>query len=247
MGQKKVLSADPESLRRRALVLVWAGLLWNPVEVLVALPVGVLTGSPVLIAFGIKSIIELFAGSVMVWRLGREKGAPEEAEAAEKKAETLIGISFFLLAGYIIVHSGTSLLGWLPEPEANPIGIAIALASAVVMTILYVGKMRIAVPLQSRALRGEAIESLMCDLQDLTIIVGVGANALFGWWWADPVAALALIPFLVKEGREAVFDREQGNHELGYALVCFCRKCLYGLRSCRAACCRPTPQPGVST
>lgn len=239
MRENEVSSLNPEALRRKALVLVWAGLLWNPVEVLVALPVGVLTGSPVLIAFGLKSIIELFAGSVMVWRLGRERSAPEEAGAAERRAERLIGITFFLLAVYLIAHSGASLSGWLPEPEASPIGIAIALASAVVMSILYVGKMRVAVPLQSRALRGEAIESLMCDLQDLTIIVGVGANAVFGWWWADPVAALALIPFLVKEGRQAFSEHEHGERNLGYALVCFCRRCFYGLRSCRAACCRP--------
>ena len=239
MRESEVSSPNPEALRRKALVLVWAGLLWNPVEVLVALPVGVLTGSPVLIAFGLKSIIELFAGSVMLWRLKKEWRTPEEAEAAERRAEKLIGLTFFLLAGYIVVHSSVSLLGLLAEPEYSPIGIAIALASAVVMSILYVGKMRVAVPLQSRALRGEAIESLMCDLQDLTIVVGVGANALFGWWWADPVAALALIPFLVKEGREAFSEHEHDEHNLGYVLVCFCRRCFYGLRSCRAACCRP--------
>ena len=239
MHENEVSRLSPAALRRKALVLVWVGLLWNPVEVLVALPVGVLTGSPVLIAFGIKSIIELFAGSVMVWRLGRERSALEESEAAERKAERLIGITFFLLAAYIIVHSGTTLSGWLPEPEASPIGIAIALVSAAVMSVLYVYKMRIAVPLQSRALRGEAIESLMCDLQDLTILVGVGANAVFGWWWADPVAALALIPFLVKEGRQAFSEHEHDERNLGYALVCFCRRCFYGLRSCRAACCRP--------
>jgi divalent metal cation (Fe/Co/Zn/Cd) transporter len=239
VSEKEVPSSDSRSLHRKALVLVWAGLLWNPVEALVALPVGALASSPVLIAFGIKSIIELFAGSVMVWRLRKEWGTPEEAEAAERKAERLIGITFFLLAAYITVHTVTSLSGMLPEPEASPVGIAIILASAVVMSILYVGKMRVAVPLQSRALRGEAIESLMCDLQDLAIIVGLGANALFGWWWADPVAALALIPFLTKEGREAFSEREHDEHHPGYAQVCFCSRCLFGFRSCRAVCCQP--------
>ncbi len=235
MSEKERHRANDDSLRRKALVYVWAGLLWNPVEALVALPAGVLAGSPVLIAFGIKSIIELFAGSVMLWDLKKGWATSEEAEAAERKAEKLIGITFFLLAGYIAVHSGASLLGWLAEPEFSPAGLAIILASAVVMSILYVGKMRIAVPMQSRALRGEAVESLMCDLQDLTIVIGLGANTLFGWWWADPVAALALIPFLVKEGREAFLEGEQDEHDR----VCFCGRCFYGFRSCRAACCQP--------
>lgn len=238
MSEREAFRADDNSLRRKALVYVWTGLLWNPVEALVALPAGVLAGSPVLIAFGIKSIIELFAGSVMLWRLKKGWATSEEAEAAEKKAEKLIGVTFFLLAGYIAVHSGASLLGRLSEPEYSPAGLAIILASAVVMSVLYVGKMRIAVPMQSRALRGEAVESLMCDLQDLTIVIGLGANALFGWWWADPVAALALIPFLVKEGREAFSEGEHDEHDR----VCFCSRCLYGFLSCRAACCQLTQQ-----
>ena len=143
-----------------------------------------------------------------------------------------------MLAGYIAVHSSLSLSGRFPEPEFSLAGLAIILASAVVMSILYVGKMPIAVALQSRAIRGEAIESLMCDLQDLTIVVGLGANALFGWWWADPVAALALIPFLVKEGRKAFSEAEHDEHDR----VCFCGKCFYGFSSCRAACCQPMPQ-----
>lgn len=238
MSEKEASSPESELLRRKALIYVWAGLLWNPVEALVTLPAGVLAGSPSLIAFGIKSIIELFAGSVMLWRLRRGWGSSEEAEAAEKKANRLIGITFFLLAGYIVVHSGASLLGRLDEPEFSPAGLAIILASVVVMSILYVGKMRVAVPMQSRALRAEAIESLMCDVQDLAIVVGLGANALFGWWWADPIAALALIPFLVKEGREA-FSADEGDEQ---RQVCFCSRCFYGLRSCRAACCAPMLQ-----
>lgn len=235
MKGKEGHRTDDDSLRRKALVYVWAGLLWNPVEALVALPAGVLAGSPVLIAYGIKSVIELVAGSVMVWRLLKEGKTQEEAEAAESRAKKLIGITFFLLAGYIAVHSGASLSGWFGEPHYSPVGLAIVLASAVVMSILYVGKMRLAVPMQSRALRAEAIESLMCDLQDLTIVIGLGANALFGWWWADPIAALALIPFLVKEGREAFSEDEDDKQRR----VCFCGRCFYGFRSCPAVCCQP--------
>lgn len=237
MNEKQARSPYPETLRRKVFIYVWVGLFWSPMEALVTLPAGVLADSPALIAFGIKSIIELFAGSVLVWRLKKEQSAIEEAEVAEKRAERLIGITFFLLAGYIVGHSGSSLLGWLPEPKVSPTGIAIILASAFVMSILYVCKMRVAVLMQSRALRGEAMGSLICDLQDLIILVGLGTNALFGWSWTDPVAALALLPFLVKEGREAIWKHDE--HRLGYAQVCFCRHCLYGFRTCRAACCEP--------
>lgn len=200
MSETEVPDVDSQALRRKALRYVWIGLLWNPLEALIALPAGVLAGSPVLMAFGIKSLIELFAGAVLVWRLGKEEGSAEEAEATEERAEKLVGMTFFLLAGYVALHSGASLVGWFEEPEASAVGIAIILASAVVMSILYVGKMRAAVSLQSRALRGEAIESLMCDLQDLSILVGLGANALFGWWWADPVAGSGTNTFPVKRG-----------------------------------------------
>ena len=104
------------------------------------------------------------------------------------------------------------------------------------MTGLYVGKMRIATKMQSRSLRAEAMESLFCDLQDLTILVGLGLNSLFSWWWADPVSALFLVPFFVKEGLENFSDHGE-EHENHGPRVCFCRSCFYGLRRCRATCC----------
>ena len=109
-------------------------------------------------------------------------------------------------------------------------------ASAVVMSGLYVGKMRIATRMQSRSLRAEAMETLLCDIQDLTILVGLGFNALLSWWWADPVSALVLIPFLVKEGMEN-FSGHDDEHEDHAPKVCFCSSCFYGVRRCRAVCC----------
>ena len=101
--------------------------------------------------------------------------------------------------------------------------------------------MRIATRMQSRALRAEAMESLFCDLQDLTILVGLGLNTLFSWWWADPVSALFLVPFFLKEGRENLsghHDHDE-DHEHQAPQVCFCPSCLYGLRTCHAPCCHP--------
>ena len=227
-----------DALRRTALILVLAGLLWSLVEAGVSLWAGVQAGSVALLAFGLDSIVELLAGGVLVWRLrGEWKGLEEEA--AERRAQRLLGLSFFLLAAYIALHSGANLLGWLPEPQPSLVGVGIVVASAVVMSGLYVGKMRIATRMQSRSLRAEAMESLFCDIQDLTILVGLGFNALFSWWWADPVSALVLIPFFVKEGFENYSGHEE-EHEDHAPQVCFCRSCFYGLRRCRAVCCKPS-------
>ncbi len=232
-----------DDLRRTALVLVSIGLAWNLVEAVVAFWAGARVGSVALIAFGLDSIIELFAGGVLVWRL-RQEGEGREGEAAERRAQRLVGITFFVLAGYVGLHSVVSLGGWLPEPQPSLAGIGIAVASALVMSVLYVAKMRIAARMQSRALRAEAVESLFCDLQDLAILVGLGLNVLLSWWWADPVAALLLIPFFIKEGMENFSghhdhdDEHADEHGVRSALVCFCLRCWYGLSTCRVACCR---------
>ena len=227
---------ESDALRRTALILVLAGLLWNLVEAGVSLWVGVQAGSVAMLAFGLDSIVELLAGGVLVWRLRADRDELK-AEAAERRAQRLLGLSFFLLATYIVIHSGTSLLGWFPEPQPSLAGVAIVVASAIVMTGLYVGKMRIATRMQSRSLRAEAMESLFCDLQDLTILVGLGLNSFFSWWWADPVSALFLVPFFVKEGLENFLDHEEEYEHHG-PRVCFCRSCFYGLRRCRAVCCQ---------
>lgn len=232
-----------DDLRRTALVLVSIGLAWNLVEAGVAFWAGARVGSVALIAFGLDSVIELFAGGVLVWRL-RQEGDEHENEDAERRAQRLIAISFFVLAAYVALHSAASLAGLLPEPEPSLAGIGIAVASAVVMSVLYVAKMRVAARMQSRALRAEAVESLFCDLQDLAILIGLGFNALFAWWWADPVAALLLIPFFIKEGMENFSghhdhdDEHEDELESRSALVCFCLRCWYGLSTCRVACCR---------
>ena len=231
-------------LRKTALVLVIAGLLWNVLEGGIALWAAAQTNSVALLAYGLDSVIEILAGGVLVWRL---KSGPEESEAAEIRAQRLLGFSFFLLAAYIAVHSLTNLLGFFPEPEPSLLGIVLVVASAVVMSALYIGKMRIATQMQSWSLRAEALETLFCDLQDVTILIGLVLNSLLAWWWADPVVALFLVPFFVKEGMENLKGHDHGghehedqhdDHEERNPLVCFCRMCLYGLRMCGALCCR---------
>ncbi len=197
--------ADRRSLRRRGLVYVWIGEIWNLFEAGIALCMGFGANSVALVAFGLDSLVELFAGGVLIWQLSREWNQQDE-QSTELMARKLVGVTFFLLAAYVLIQSSVSLSGWLSEPRESFAGIALVIASAAVITALYFGKMGIAGKLESRSLRAEAIETLMCDLQDLTLLIGLGLSALVGWWWADPVAALALVPFFLKEGWENVFE-----------------------------------------
>ena len=204
----EVDTAVQYSLRRKALLLVWIGEGWNVVEAGVALWSGVSASSAALVAFGLDSLIELFAGGVLIWHLSKEWNQGDAA-MEDRRAERLVGITFLLLSVYILIQSSGILLGWFPEPRVSFVGITLAVVSAAVMLVLYFGKMDVAKKLGSRALRAEAVESLFCDLQDLTLLIGLGLNALLGWWWADPVAALVLVPFLLREGWEAFFEQEE--------------------------------------
>ena len=249
---------EAESLRRTALILVTLTLVWNLGEAVVALWAGLGSNSVSLLAFGADSIVELFAGGILMWRL-IVSGNGEEEEAAERKARRLVGLSFFLLAAYVVLHSGSSLAGWLPEPQPSLAGIVLVIASAIAMSGLYVAKMRVATRIQSRALRAEALESLFCDLQDVAVLIGLGLNALLSWWWAEPVSALILVPLLVKEGLENLsgdehahgnahgnahahaHEHDDEDHENANAplvtLVCFCSNCFFGLHRCRCLTC----------
>ena len=191
---------DRNALQRKALILVWIGFIWNFLEAGVGLWSAFTASSVSLFAFGLDSIIEIFAGAVLIWRLNLRE---EQEEDAESRALKLVGVTFFVLVAFVVFQSLATLTGFLFVPQESPVGIVLVLASAIVMTVLYLGKTRLAKQLGSRALRAEAIESLMCDIQDLTVLAGLGLNALFGWWWADPVAALFLVPFFLKEGLEA--------------------------------------------
>lgn len=192
-----------ESLRRKALVFVWIGEIWNVFEAVIALWSAWVASSVALLAFGLDSIIELFAGAVLIWRFQKE--ASDES-LTERKALRLVGVTFFMLSVFIIFQSITTLLGYFSQPQPSFVGIFITISSAVLMTILFVFKINIASQLGSRALRAEAYESLVCDIQDLIVLAGLGLNIVLGWWWADPLMALALVPLLIKEGIEAFRD-----------------------------------------
>jgi divalent metal cation (Fe/Co/Zn/Cd) transporter len=171
----------------------------------VALWSGLAAHSIALIGFGLDSVIECAAAAVLFWRLGVEaRSADREAVAsAESKVRRFVGFTFFGLATYVLAQAAWALLR-APQAQESVIGIVLAAASLVVMPIIAWGKLRTAAHIDSAALRAEAKETLACSYLSLALLVGLVANAVAGWWWADPVAALLMVPWLVKEGMEGL-------------------------------------------
>lgn len=190
---------------RIGLWLVGATLAYNVVEAVIALATGAEAGSIALLGFGLDSVIECAAAGVMLWRLRLETcGAdPCSLERAERRVHRFVGASFVALALYVSAQSIGTLWRQAP-PDASWIGIGLALASLAIMPLLALGKLRAAREIGSAALRAEAKETLACSYLSLALLLGLVANALVGWWWADPLAALAMVPWLVKEGREGL-------------------------------------------
>lgn len=190
---------------RIGLALVVATMAYNLVEAGLALGSGIIARSVVLIGFGLDSVIECAAAGVLLWRLRLEwRGVdPEALESAERRVHRFVGITFFALAAYVVGQAGWTLTGG-PVPAESLLGIALAVASLVVMPLVACGKLRAAREIGSPALRAEARETLACSYLSFTLLLGLGANALWGWWWADPLAALAMVPWLIREGREGV-------------------------------------------
>ena len=186
---------------------------WNVIEGLVAIAAGITAGSIALVGFGLDSYVEVASGLVLIWRLRKHGFGDEQEEAAEKKAVLFVGATFLLLALYVTYESGKKLL-FHEHPDESIVGIILAIVSLIVMPILAFYKKKIASEINSRALRADALETLACSYLSLTLIVGLGANALFGWWWADPLAALAMVYFLVREGLEAIEECREGSMEL---------------------------------
>jgi divalent metal cation (Fe/Co/Zn/Cd) transporter len=195
---------------QKALVAEYVTVGWNVIEGILAIAAGITASSIALVGFGLDSYVEVASGMVLIWRLRKHGFGDAEEEAAEKRAILFVGVTFFLLAAYVAYVSGKKLL--LHEhPDESMIGIILAIVALIVMPMLAFYKKKIAAEINSRALRADALETLACSYLSLTLVVGLGANALFGWWWADPLAALAMVYFLIREGWEAV---EEGRGDM---------------------------------
>jgi divalent metal cation (Fe/Co/Zn/Cd) transporter len=188
--------ATRATLVRRVKLVSWLSLAWMTVEGAIGVTAGILANSIALIGYGLDSSIEGIASIVIIWRF---TGDRLHSDDAESRAQKVVALSFFLLAPYIIVGALDRLLtGQKPQPSW--VGIGLAIVSITLMPIFGRAKKRLGSQLQSAATAGEGTQNILCAYLSLAILVGLGANALFGLWWADPTVALIVAIVAVQAG-----------------------------------------------
>jgi len=190
---------DRTSLARRARLLAWGGNAWHLVEFGIAIGAGVTAGSIALIGFGADSLIEGLSGFVIVWLF---TGGRLRSESAERRAQQLIAASYFVLAAYVGVESIRDLIGG-HQPGVSWIGVGLAAFTAPTMPLLARAKRNVGRKLNSSATVSEAGQNMICAYLSVALLVGLLANAIAGWWWADPAAALVIVAVALREGRES--------------------------------------------
>jgi len=188
-----------ESLVVRARALVVFGLVWHSIDAAATLAAGVPTSSSALVGFGADVTIETVGGLVMLWRLS---GGRALSARAERIAQRLIGLSYWLLAAYIVFDSTQMLISG-EHPDASAVGLMIAVLALIVMPPLRRAKARVGDGLGSSALKREGRENMMCAYLSICLLAGLGLNAALGWWWADPVSAYGVATIAAIAGRRA--------------------------------------------
>jgi divalent metal cation (Fe/Co/Zn/Cd) transporter len=198
-GCSRCSSAERIEHLRHGRKLEYFTLGWNVVEAGVAIGAGWLANSIALVGFGVDSLIESLSGSVLLWRLF----SPAHDESREKIAIKLVGVSFLILAAYVAFDAVKSLLVREP-PETSLVGIGLSIASLIIMPLLARAKRLSAANLESRAMKADSRQTDLCAYLSAILLGGLALNALFGWWWADPVAALIMVPIIAREGFEGL-------------------------------------------
>jgi divalent metal cation (Fe/Co/Zn/Cd) transporter len=184
-------------LARRVRLLVAATITYNVIEAVVAITAGAAASSTALIGFGLDSVIEVSSAAAVAWQF-----AGRDPEAREKNALRIIAVSFFALAAYVTVESVRALAG-RGEAEHSTIGLVLAALSLLIMPVLSYAQRRAGRELGSRSAVADSKQTLLCTYLSAGLLVGLGVNSLFGWSWADPLAALVIAAVAIKEGREA--------------------------------------------
>jgi divalent metal cation (Fe/Co/Zn/Cd) transporter len=197
-----VSAGSRPALVRRGLALNYLTIGYNVLEAIVALGAGIVAGSVALVGFGLDSVIEVTASGAAQWRLRADLDAARR-ERVERATQRIIGWSFLALAAYVAYDSVSAILQREP-PERSFVGLVILALSAVVMPVLARAKRRVARAMTSRALEADAMQTSLCAYLSVIALAGVVLNAALGWWWADPVAALAMVPIIAREGMEGV-------------------------------------------
>lgn len=194
--------SDRSRLVRRGLVLNYLSIGYNAVEAMVSIFAGLVSGSVALISFGVDSAIELTSAGAAQVRLRRDHD-PTGRQQLDARTHRVIGAAFLALAAYVTIDAGRTL--WLREaPNASVPGIVILVLSVLIMPVLARAKRSVASALESRALNADAKQTSLCAYLSAIALGGVLLNALFDWWWADPVAALVMVPIIAKEGIEGI-------------------------------------------
>lgn len=202
---------EREGLVRRGQRLSWLTLGYNSLEGFVAIVAGLLAGSVALVGFGFDSAIELAASAAALWRLNADVD-PVERERVELLTLRAVGVLFLALALYVTLDAVNALLKQ-EAPDESTVGIVLAAASLVVMPLLARAKRKVAISLGSRALRAESQQTQLCTYLSAILLGGLTLNAFFGWWWADPAAALIMVPIIGKEGVEALRGHDDCNED----------------------------------
>ncbi|HLF09364.1 MAG TPA: cation transporter [Dehalococcoidia bacterium] len=202
MAQAVIGPEERTALFRWSRWLQVADIVYNLFEMGAAILFGLAAGSIALIGFGLDSGIEVSAAAIILWRL-RVEGQDEAESRTERRAELIVGLTLMALAVFIVVQAGRSLLAQQAADPSLP-GIVLSVLSLLFMPLFFIFKRRVADRLGSRALAAGATEQIVCSYLAFALLLGLGANTLFGWWWADPTAALAMVPLVVREGWEAI-------------------------------------------
>jgi divalent metal cation (Fe/Co/Zn/Cd) transporter len=191
--------AERASLQRRARLLAWGGIAWHFVEFAIAIGAGIAAGSIALIGFGADSLIESFAGFTVVWLF---TGRRLQSGTAERRAQQLIALSFYVLAAYVGIEAVRTLVAG-DHPGTSWVGIGLAAFTAPTMPLLALAKRRVGSKLSSSATVKEGAQNMLCAYLSVALLAGLLLNAVAGWWWADPAAALIIAAMAVREGRES--------------------------------------------
>ena len=198
----QIIGTDRAHLVRRGRKLEYFTVAYNSLEGLIAIVAGLIAGSIALVGFGFDSVIEVTSGLALLWRL-RQDADVERRERVEAISLRIVGVCFLTLAAYVSYDAAASLLLRQPPEESIP-GIVLAATSLIVMPLLVRAKRKVARGINSRAMAADAKQTELCTYLSAILLGGLLLNSLVGWWWADPVAALVMVPIIIKEGIEGL-------------------------------------------
>lgn len=196
------------TLHTRARVLSYLTVGYNVLEGIMAITFGAMAGSIALIGFGVDSFVESLSASVMIWRFRRTETLSQgEEEKREKKAITLVGYSFLILAAYVLFEAVKKLY-LMEAPDPSLVGIGIAALSLVIMPVLFYLKRKTGTALKSKSLLADSKQTLVCIMMSVALLLGLGLNYLYGIWWLDPVVGIFIALLLFREGKEALTEEK---------------------------------------